>query len=446
MIKQRWNLSQDEVFRILSLHENATKNHYLIKEQTVITKTIEPKKFQLPNNSFSGGKYLTFDKTAVDNVISQMNEYLKNFPKNQKIEVEIESSESKVTNYDRERFPSTGNPSIDFQKEKRLNAGQLSKLRAQTLENYLKTKLPENVIITIKDLGAQGPEWKIPKGATADQISKMVNDPKYTQYQYVSFNIVGSGESQEEICDLGFYVIVDYQKEWCTEQNQSRCHKCDEAVFLMWANGVPLTTREGQRNINLNNNQGFGMSGPSREVRLYVSPQQKQQILSNNPEEILITYGCALDYCHSDPAHVTIISTNGAVLLPPTFITSGGKRLQKSNPPVKLLKLDKCGRKIAIAGEEGMGETVAPPPKPLVKAFKFEYDNKLNIKVESLYELYKFVENGVLKIPKDKLEEFRSFKHYNNKPWASLLDTYSNNISNKLLKDLEVYAKSKRGQ
>ena len=443
MIRQRWNLSQDEVIRILSMHENATKNHYLIKEQTVVTKTIEPKKFQLPNNSFKGGKYLTFDKTAVDNVINQMNEYLKNFPKNQRIEVEVESSESKVTNYDREKYPSTGNSSVDYQKEKRLSAGQLSKLRAQTLENYLKTKLPENVTITIKDLGAQGPDWIIPRGATTDQIVKLANDPKYTQYQYVSFNIVGSGEAQEEICDLGFYVIVDYQKEWCKEEDKSRCHKCDDAVFLMWANGVSLTTKDGDPYINLNNNEGRGISGPSREVRLFVSVQQKQQILEKNPEEILITYGCALNDCHSDPAHVTIISTNGTVLLPPTFITSGGKRMKKTDPPVNLLKLDRCGRKIAVAGEESM---VVPPPKPLVKAFKLEYDDKINIKVESLYELYKFVENGILKIPKDKLEEFRSFKHYNNKPWASFLDTYSNNISNKLLKDLEVYAKSKKGQ
>lgn len=442
MIRQRWNISQDEVIRILSMHENATKNHYLINEQTVITKTIEPKKFQLPNNSFKGGKYLTFDKTAVDNVINQMNEYLKNFPKNQKIEVEVESSESKVTNYDREKFPSTGNASVDFQKEKKLPAGQLSKLRAQTLESYLRSKLPENVTISVRDLGAQGPDWKIPKGSTTEQILKLANDPKYTQYQYVSFNIVGSGEAQEEICDLGFYVIVDYQKEWCTEQNQSRCHKCDDAVFLMWANGIPLTTKEGDPYINLNNNEGRGISGPSREVRLFVSVQQKQQILSKNPEEILITYGCALNDCHSDPAHVTIISTNGTVLLPPTFITSGGKRLKKTDPPVKLLKLNRCGLKIAVAGEESM---VTPPPKPLVKAFKLEYDDKLKIKVESLYELYKFVDNGVLKIPKDKLEEFRSFKHYNNKPWASLLDTYSNNINNKLLKDLEVYARSKTG-
>lgn len=33
MIKQTWNISEDEKFRILNLHESATKNLYLLKEQ-----------------------------------------------------------------------------------------------------------------------------------------------------------------------------------------------------------------------------------------------------------------------------------------------------------------------------------------------------------------------------------------------------------------------------
>ena len=34
MIKQTWNISEEEKFRILNLHESATKNLYLLKEQT----------------------------------------------------------------------------------------------------------------------------------------------------------------------------------------------------------------------------------------------------------------------------------------------------------------------------------------------------------------------------------------------------------------------------
>ena len=36
MIKQSWNISPEEKFRILNLHENATKNLYLVKEQVAV--------------------------------------------------------------------------------------------------------------------------------------------------------------------------------------------------------------------------------------------------------------------------------------------------------------------------------------------------------------------------------------------------------------------------
>ncbi len=36
MIKQTWNINADERVRILKLHENATKNLYLISEQNPV--------------------------------------------------------------------------------------------------------------------------------------------------------------------------------------------------------------------------------------------------------------------------------------------------------------------------------------------------------------------------------------------------------------------------
>lgn len=425
MIKQSWNISFEEKLRILNLHESATKKQYLVSEQKIVTKKVEPKTFTLPNSTFPSGKYLEFDRASVDKVLNDMNEYLKNFPQNQQINVEIESSESKVPN-----------------RGVGLKSGELSQKRGEELAKYLQGKLPENVKPILKSLGAQGPSWNPPKNATSEQIKALARDPQYTQFQYVKFNIVGSGESQEEICDLGFYVIVDYKREWCKpDVDESRCHKCDKAVFLMWANGILLTNEKGDPNINLNNNEGSGKSGPSREFRLYVSEEQKKRILAVNPEEILITYGCALDDCHSDPAHITIISTNGDVLLPGTFITTGGNRTKKTDPPVKLLKLNKCGEKIAVAGDESMKPEV---PKPQVKAFRLTYDTNAQPTVESLYQIYQFVDNGVLKIPQDKLELFRSFKQYNNKPWQNFVDVYE--LKNKTLKSLYDYAKTKQGQ
>ena len=435
MIKQSWNLNIDEKLRILSLHETATKNLYLIKEQTVQTKSLEPKKFVLPNNSFGGGKYLNFDRAAVDGVINQLNQYLKGYPQNQKINVEVEASESKVTNYDREKFPSTGNAVIDYSDDKKMPAGSLSKLRGETLKKYLETKLPKNVSITIKDLGAQGPDWKIPQEKTPSEVAKLANDPKYTQYQYVSFNIVGSGESQEEICDLGFSIIVDYRKEWCRKDDDSKCHRCNNAVFRMWANGIQLTTKDGDVNINLNNDIGSDKSGPSVVVELVVSKEQKKLILEENPEEILITYGCALEDCHSDPAHVTILNSKGQVLLPGTFLTTGNVRMSNKNAPVKLLKLDKCGKVISVAGQEGMEPDIIKPT-PKVKRYKIVDYGK------SLYELYQLIgSDGLIRVPQDKAEYFKYvIKQINGKTWDEALDALG--IEGWAKRDFKKYLKS----
>lgn len=401
MIKQNFNIDKEEVLRILSLHETATKNHYLINEQQEIVKKLEPKKFTLPNNTFPSGEFTNFDRNAVDGVVKQLNDYLKGFPLNQKIEVEVESSESKVPN-----------------RGVGLNPGDLSKRRGEELIKYLNGKLPKNVTIKSKDLGAQGPKWNPPKNATTDQIRDLAKDPQYTKYQYVSFNVLGSGESKEILCDVGFVVTVDYRKEWCKPGvDESKCHKCDQAVFYMWANDIPLTTQDGSREINLNNNQGSEASGPSRVVKLVVSLEQKNQILSKNPEEILITYGCALRDCHSDPAHITIVNDAGQILLSPMFITTGGKRMSNTEPPVKLLKLNKCGQKISAAGDPGMGVDVAPPrPK---KTPEYRYDGT----IESLFELYKMVgPDGIFTIPQEKLDFFRKYSKFNKKPWQTIVD------------------------
>ena len=108
MIKQTWNIDEDERNRILNLHESATKNLYLIKEQQVkigekITTT--DKNFELDKKSFPAGfysinklgegkkiwtlNYRRFAQFAQENNGSQVN-------------IQIEVGESKVTNFDNE--------------------------------------------------------------------------------------------------------------------------------------------------------------------------------------------------------------------------------------------------------------------------------------------------------------------------------------------------------
>jgi hypothetical protein len=419
MFNSLFNIDAQEYNRILEFHRSATKKHYLFNEQIVKTVKSEPKRFTLPNNTFVSGDYVNFNKAAVDEVIRQMNEYLKEFPKNQKIQVEIESSESKVPN-----------------RGVNLSTGELSKKRGQQMENYLKGKLPQNVTIILKDLGAQGPEWNPPDDATKEEIKSLASQDRYTRWQYVSFNIITTAEKDEVFCDLGFYIIVDYKKEWCTPPYESRCHKCDQAMFYMWANGVPLKTDKGDSIVNLNNFKGPDTSGPSVEVKVYVSEEQKKEILSKNPEEITITMGCALEECHSDATHVTIINTNGDVLLEPTFITTG-KKLKKIEPPVELLKLDKCGEVISIYNPEIGGQKEVSPK---IIPFSLGYDENDEYDVKKLVELYKLVENGLFKFPVDKMKYFKSFKHYQGKSWNKFVEDWG--LTKKDLKRMEIFMKN----
>ena len=416
MINSLFNINAHEYNRILEIHKSATKNHYIFSEQQVKP---DPKRFTLPNSTFVSGDYVNFKKEGVDEVIRQMNEYLKEFPKNQKIEVEIESSESKVPN-----------------RGVSLKTGELSKKRGEQMEKYLKGKLPQNVTIVLKDLGAQGPEWSPPENATKEQIKALSSQDSYTRWQYVSFNILTSAEKEEEFCNLGFYIIVDYKKEWCRpDVDETRCHKCNEAVFHMWANGVQLTTEKGDSVINLNNRIGKEKSGPSVEVKLFVSDEQKRNILSKNPDEISITFGCALSECHSDPAHITIINTNGNVLLEPTFI-SAGKKLKNTEQPIELLKMNRCGEVVSIYDSESKVQLPIFKETPI---FDIKY-NEDGIDPKTLVQLYKFVENGLFNFPSDKISEFRRFKRFQGLPWKDFVRDYK--VTKKDLENLQSLLKT----
>jgi hypothetical protein len=156
MIKQTWNINEDEKNRILNLHETATKKLYLIKEDVT-----EPIKFNI-SNSFPSGKYQLTNTSEIDNAINKINEFLKT-GKGSFNTIVINSSESKVPN------EGVG-----------LNPGDLSRLRASEVEKYIKSKLGDKISVKINNLGAQGPEWVSSKGS---------NNPEYTKYQYVTLSL-----------------------------------------------------------------------------------------------------------------------------------------------------------------------------------------------------------------------------------------------------------------
>ena len=165
-------IDESEAKRILKMHEYATKNQYLISE-VVNSNSVEVNL----GNLFESGKYKITPEIAkkINVGILKIKNFIKENLTND-IVVSIESSESKVPNYDREKYPVTGDKEIDFSPEKRLEVGELSKYRAESLKNYLTPRMPKGTKIIVDDKGAQGPDWKPPYNN---------KDPKYTVMQYI---------------------------------------------------------------------------------------------------------------------------------------------------------------------------------------------------------------------------------------------------------------------
>jgi hypothetical protein len=122
MIKQTWNINSEEKVRILNLHESATKNLYLVKEQltpnTPFTIDFE--------NGFDSGQYNFTPKymNVVNDSVTKISDYIKG--KNLKdFKLVITPGESQVPN-----------PKGFEQK------GSLAMERAKVLKKYLETSLP----------------------------------------------------------------------------------------------------------------------------------------------------------------------------------------------------------------------------------------------------------------------------------------------------------------
>ena len=138
---------------------------------------VNPKGLEINlGNLFGPGKYIITPEAGVEitKSINQIKDFIAKNP-GKPVAVTVESSESKVPNYDREKYPSTGDKNVDFTTEKKLEVGALSKLRATRLSAYITSRLPKNTQIIINDKGAQGPSW--------DNIN--ADATKYKNNQYV---------------------------------------------------------------------------------------------------------------------------------------------------------------------------------------------------------------------------------------------------------------------
>ena len=395
MIKQNWNIDTEEVKRILMMHENATKNLYLLNEQDsfkkTITTTAQPKKIPLGSQTFPSGQFdLRFLNTNVINAIKpQIDEYFKQFPENQSINVQVSASESKVPN------------------QKGFNVGDLSQRRGDTITNYLKTILPKNAnYLQVNNLGAIGPEWN-------PSLTKDFSG--YTNSQSITIDLSVQGEKSETVdCLVDLKITLDYKREWCYStpidslnsvrwNDESKCHQCSDAIFILYANGIALNPP-----INLDN----GNDGGSRGGVATITKEQALTIL-NGKNEIILSIGCFYDDCHADPAHLTITNNKGQELFQ-GFTSHGNKRLGKT--PEFLMTLNKCGEVIDKRHVIAWTQPTATGRKVVNRQALWRYDRKNPI--ASYAKVYRAVNNkGIITGPQ--------FGEYNGQKWKEFANYFN---------------------
>lgn len=186
MIKQNWNIGNDERLRILNLHESATKNLYLSEQTKVVvgteTKT-ENKSFPKTNlgDKFEFGKYESeLVKKSLSDLKPQIEEFIKNSDSSKFI-VNINAGESQVTN------------PKGFEEK-----GSLALARANSVKKYFEEIFPE--LIKKGTLVVNAPKTvgdvvvgTTPYNKAQSQSFKEKYGKEYAKEQFVNFDITGEG-------------------------------------------------------------------------------------------------------------------------------------------------------------------------------------------------------------------------------------------------------------
>jgi hypothetical protein len=202
MIKQTWEISNEERNRIISLHESATKNLYMLLEQNTKTETFSlTKRVEFPSGVHSSSA------VNLNNLIdlTEIENFLKRYPDNEII-ITLRSSESQVPNYDIETTP-----------KKKLNPGDLSKMRYETIQtfmtNWLNGIISKKIISKMPKFVSTEPmidtttPWNPSPGMSPSQISALAKDSKYTKHQFVE--IVVEAVGKETVGDTSIITFED---------------------------------------------------------------------------------------------------------------------------------------------------------------------------------------------------------------------------------------------
>ena len=324
-------ITEEEKIGILSL--------YNILEQTApLSKT----EYTMSGQSFfDDGKYSNFSNKDIKKLKSDLEGASKFLVDNKGriVYVKIIASESQVTNFDREKYPSSGNAS-DYSEEKSLKPLELSKLRAETMKKYL-TEYFSNLFNqgVIKNMPIFEPS-ELRLGTTKyvkGESNK--NNPAYDGERYVKVDL--TIKSPEE-CIIGLTVEVMYnnpnvQPSVGTDGKPFNCrgdHDCDVALFDVKLNGVSI----GKANLN-NGLKNPPVGGNRTSGKLVVDNAKAKSIIGNESKDIIISLQClSPEDCHSYRPEVKRSKGNTIIFHQCTPAIGRGK-----TGDITILELDNCG-------------------------------------------------------------------------------------------------------
>jgi len=328
--------------------------------------TTSEKTFALDNKTYPAGIYSTSkldqaSKAALDAKLQE----IANFCAQNKasvVEIQIEVGESAVTNYDREKFPSTGNATADYTDEKRLAPGKLAELRGQKLQEYLTQYFAGLVTNKVLTNAPQIPAFKTNAGKQKHTYTKgkdKAADPKYLEDQYIKFTVKVLTTKTEDIieerpifdCLVDLVIDVSYYSKRSADFPCRGGHQCDAAKFDLYLNSTKLGT------ANLNNKA----DGGDRLAQFKVTNDMVKSIV-NDPnfkakegkaKTLVLWTQCLMQSgdCHTSVQEVKIVDPEGKTI----YHKCVAPQADRGNTKKSILSvLDTCGKPLAGSTDDAL--------------------------------------------------------------------------------------------
>lgn len=345
-----WNITEGEKKRILNLHLNATKNHYLLGENNrdmENSMTEIPFKFNFKSGWWSQ-KSMGTNKIPISISVKESLEQVKNYIiKNKGATIDsvvISSGESAVPNRDAE------NNLVG------LNSGVLGKRRSITIQSLLNQGFKE---LFDNGLIEQIPRITINEPILGDETDS--KSPRAFDQQFVEAKFIltvptppivpeKTPESPQVRCNFECEIMVYYtpvNPNLSYGEKNPRFHCCDDAIFSLLLNGIEIEKENGDSLINLNNKQ---IDCGARSEILIVTEEKANEILKvKSPAEVV--FKCKSPKCHESPMMVST-KRSGEEFTKGQYL---GGSLNKINQNTEIVvgQMDECG--------------VITPVKPYIK-------------------------------------------------------------------------------